>query len=772
VDFLKNISDRRKDANDVSSNNAVKGHRIRNVINLFKPRSPILPSRPRRNVNVNSTGSSSVENKPHNVVSDGGKNVSSVAANNIVRNHPRRPRLINVNPVKPRDPVLPSRPRRNVNVNSSGSPESPVANKPRNVALNDITNNVIKDRPRRPRVINVNHIKHRDTKDVNNVAKDQQPAANNIKSEDTDIEPSGDSVFHIAEAIIADAANLEDKELMSNEKEFTANEVKDKLRSFVGLAKLMFKNTPLGALDILNVESTALKRVHTKVLAKVCTDAFNKIKDDKDIKKCVNDLSDALIRYSKSETVEDCKKIILIQGNLRKAIKNAKHIESVNEVLNTVFVRAAVDKFYKKFGNLNNPNTTSDLKAIFNSIYNKSIRIASVERGSLIDFDTHLNNLIYGFGFYPSSVDIELKNLSGKKNVKTAKVLSALGALSKEHALTIKNGKKFEIVNTGSYNDRNCAFRAISIGAGFGPNGYNIVQQKVVKGAEKLLKMWDSLDHERQDQIARMLIQCVDTSDGKEYTLGDVKKLLKEYIDCRGQGFISGVQNIECLFAAIGLGRPICVSDNRFSDECTFLPDGRKEDGIRDDYSAFDKPIYVGFISGHAEALLPLDNKGLRKIDNKLPELDKKASDMKDAISKHISGVIYDAINEQSNLLKIIARDPRHIGESFIEAFLKDPRCKNDKNLFVAMKILAEVDSKLYADKRADAYNLEKEIRALSREKVSRNNENRRWFPRQEKVLQNKLKQFVDIFADRAVELCQKKPLFWDNIKNSVLREW
>ena len=595
--------------------------------------------------------------------------------------------------------------------------------------------------------------------------KNNLSTINNIKSEDTDIEPADDSVFHIAEAIIADAAKLDDKELRSNEKEFTANEIESELRSFVDSAELMFQNTPLGALDILKVKSTALKRVNTKVLAKVCTDAFNKIKDNKDIKKCVNDLSNALIRYSKSETFEDCKKIILIQEKLRKAIKNYKHIESVNEVLNKVFIRAAVDKFYKKFGDLSNPNAISGLKSIFNSLY-KIWYVPAKEKSLKINLDTHfthLKNLIYGFGFYPSSVDIELKNLSGK-NVKTTKVLSALGALSKEHALTIKNGKKFEVVNTGSFNDNNCAFRAISIGAGLGPNGYNIVQQKVVEGAQKLLEMWDSLDYVRQDQIAEMLIEHVDIS---EYTLSDVKKWLKEYIDYRGQGFVSGVLDIEYLFAAIGLGRPICVSDNQFGKEYTFLPDGRKEDGIRDDYSTFGKPVYVGEIYGHAEALLPLDNKGSRKMDNKLPELDKKVSDMKDAISKHISGVIYKAINEQNSLLKIIARDPHRTGESFIEAFLKAPRCKNDKNLFVAMKILAEVDSKLYADKRADAYSLEKEIRVIAKNKA-----NRKLSSKKEEDLKNKLNRLVDIFADKAVELCKEEPLFWDNVENSILRLW
>lgn len=605
--------------------------------------------------------------------------------------------------------------------------------------------------------------------------ENQRSTINNIKSEDADIEPADDNVFHIAEAIIAKTLGFKDKRLGSNEENVSGDDVKGKVRELISATSESIEGVLLCELpDFLEKESTAFKRATTKLLAKVCENVFNVIRHDKDIQRRVNDLSSALIDYAKNRTncsedglISKCKNIIMAQENLKKLIENAGHIESVNEVLNFAFVRAAVDKFYKKFGDLSNPNAISGLKSIFNSIYDKSERIASIEKGSSIDFDTHLNNLIYGLGFHPSSVDIELENLAGE-DVEMTEALSALGALSKEHALTIKNGKKFEVLNTGSYNDNNCAFRAISIGAGFGPNGYNIIQQKVVEGAQKLLKMLDGLDHGLQVQIARMLIQCVDTSDGKKkYTLGDVKKLLKEYINCRGQGFVSGVQNIECLFAAVGLGCPICVSNNQLGKEYTFLPDGRKEDGIRDDYSTFGKPVYVGFISGHAEALLPLDNKGSRKMDNKLPELDKKVSDMKDAISKHISGVIYDAINEQSSLLKIIARDPRHIGESFIEAFLKAPRCKNDKNLFVAMKILAEVDSKLDADKKVEAYNLEKEIRIIAKNKASG-----KLSPSQEEVLQNKLKKFVDIFADKAVKLCKEKPLFWDNVNNSLFREW
>jgi hypothetical protein len=79
------------------------------------------------------------------------------------------------------------------------------------------------------------------------------------------------------------------------------------------------------------------------------------------------------------------------------------------------------------------------------------------------------------------------------------------------------------------------------------------------------------------------------------------------------------------------------------------------------------------------------------------------------------------------------------------------------------MKILAEVDSKLYANKKAEVYSLEKEIMIIAKNKASG-----KLAPKQEKVLQNKLKQFGDIFADKAVELCKEEPLFWDNVYKSI----
>lgn len=274
-----------------------------------------------------------------------------------------------------------------------------------------------------------------------------------IKSLDPNIEPSNDSVFHIAEAIIAHTSDLDDKKLVSGEKEFTENEIKDKFSSFVNSAKSKFKNTPLCALNILKCKSTALKRVNTEILAKVCEDVFGLIKYDEGIQKCVNDLSDAMIvysknmtKYSENEAIEKCKNILLVQANLRKAIEDAGHIKSVNEVLNTVFVRAAVDKFYNNV-DLSNPKALLDIKSTFNSIFKGVKSIKPTKEISLADLDAYLKNLVYGFGFYPSSIDVSLKTLE-KEKVDMKDVLSALGALSKEHALTIKDGRRFEVVNT------------------------------------------------------------------------------------------------------------------------------------------------------------------------------------------------------------------------------------------------------------------------------------------------------------------------------------
>ena len=216
-------------------------------------------------------------------------------------------------------------------------------------------------------------------------AQDQQSVINNTKfvdvdifstSLDTDVKPFDDNVFHIAEAIIAKTLGFKDKRLGSNEENVSGDDVKGKVRELISATSESIESVLLCELpDFLEKESTAFKRATTKLLAKVCENVFNVIRHDKDIQKRVNDLSSALIDYAKNRTncsedglISKCKNIIMAQENLKKLIENAGHIESVNEVLNFAFVRAAVDKFYKKFGDLSNPNAISGLKSIFNSI--------------------------------------------------------------------------------------------------------------------------------------------------------------------------------------------------------------------------------------------------------------------------------------------------------------------------------------------------------------------------------------------------------------------
>lgn len=268
---------------------------------------------------------------------------------------------------------------------------------------------------------------------------------------------------------------------------------------------------PLSGLpSLLEKETTAFKRATTKLLAKVCENVFNVIRHDKDIQKCVNDLSSALIDYAENRTncsedasINKCKNIITTQENLKKLVGNAGHMESVNKVLGLAFVRVAVDKFYQQFGDLGDPKVLLDIKSTFNRLYKEIRSIESTKEDLQIDFNAHLADLVYGFGFYPSSVDVKLKWL--KVDAKTKSVLRILRDLSDEHVLDIEEGKRFEKLNTGSCNDRNCAFRTISVGAGFvikgrkfGTNGYNTIQQKVVDGATWILENWETLNKKRR----------------------------------------------------------------------------------------------------------------------------------------------------------------------------------------------------------------------------------------------------------------------------------
>ena len=630
-------------------------------------------------------------------------------------------------------------------------------------------------------------------------AHDQRSTINNIKSEDTDIEPADDSVFHIAEAIIAKTLDFVDKKLGSNEGNVSGDDVKNEVRSLISGANKSIESMPLSGLpDLLKNKSIAFKRATTKLLAKVCENVFYVIRHDKDIQGCVNDLSKALIDYAKNRTncsedgsIGKYKDIITTQENLKKLIGNAGHMESVNKVLGLAFVRAAVDKFYQKLVDLRDPKVLLNIKSTFNRLKKEIRSIESTKEDSQIDFSSHLADLAYGFGFCPSYVDVRLEWLK-KVDAKTKSVLRILEELSDEHVLDIGEGKRFEKLNTGSCNDRNCAFRAISVGAGFGLNGYNTIQQKVVEGANWVLENWKNLDEKKKNDISEMLMWHVNTKNMKKHYSGNVKDLLNEYIDCRKKGFVSGVRDIEYLFAAVGLKRPIFDIKYNDSEEAIFFPDCTIEVGklVRDQKS--DDMICVGSIHGHAEALIPLDNEVSQEEGNKFSMPNEKVSEVKKAIANHILCVIYDDINKQnSKLCEILAEDCFIFYEiqgkrvlfdayedtvqqgfrriSFAEKFIYRINSKHvecDENVFIAMQILGAVDKKFDESERKNVDNLNemitKAIRIKARQELADD---------EEKVLQDNLENFVNIYVDKAVELCKKEPLFWDNVLRLIFPE-
>ena len=185
--------------------------------------------------------------------------------------------------------------------------------------------------------------------------------------------------------------------------------------------------------------------------------------------------------------------------------------------------------------------------------------------------------------------------------------------MSLRYPIFSKNGKSFEIFDTGSQNDENCAFRAIAVGAGLWPNGYNEIQKKVIDGAKKLLDELKEDPGSRSFDINLFLEdEDINLPEKNEKYLTE---WLNKYISDRENGFVGGMTDIDRSLVAISLGRPICVIDAEEGSEYTFLPNGKKIDGIKDDTEG--KPIYISIVRGHSTALLPLDK---FDRDHKLPQ--------------------------------------------------------------------------------------------------------------------------------------------------------
>jgi hypothetical protein len=82
------------------------------------------------------------------------------------------------------------------------------------------------------------------------------------------------------------------------------------------------------------------------------------------------------------------------------------------------------------------------------------------------------------------------------------------------------------------------------------------------------------------------------------------------------------------------------------------------------------------------------------------------------------------------------------------------------------MQILGAVDKKLDESERKDVDSLNEMITKAIRIKA-----NQKLGDNEEEVLRGNLEEFVNIYVDKAIELCEKEPLFWDNVLRLIFPE-
>ena len=342
-------------------------------------------------------------------------------------------------------------------------------------------------------------------------------------------------------------------------------------------------------------------------------------------------------------------------------------------------------------------------------------------------------------------MNVDLKDLE-KDPAKASNAVWALESMSLRYPVFSKNGKSFEIFDTGSQNDNNCAFRAIAIWEKLGPNGYNEIQKEVINGAKKLLDELKS-GSGNKNLYADVLLndKGINLPEKNEKCLTE---WLDKYIKDRENGFVGGIGDIEYSLAAIGLGRPICVIDAEDGTEYTFLPNGKKIDGIKDNVN--DKPIYISSLRGHSTALLPLD-----RLDNKhsLPDSSELESEVKDAIKKSITDIFVKEIKKgkSSKLLKSMSRYPNfYFGYND-----ENKKTKNNEDLYIMMDMMGEIVEKMTPEEKEKIEKIEQELSNLAEGIVKDNKD--------VKTIESKLEEHIEMISQKAVEICKKEPLFWYN---------
>ena len=597
-----------------------------------------------------------------------------------------------------------------------------------------------------------------------------------------DMAPSGDSAFHIANAIISSKLKLEDRLIFSNEQNYTDQFIKiliqSKLEAYFSnlgisteyISKPLIDMVQLSLIPVeLDIANCAIKRIVAIFLAKQCDSAYNATKDNEDIKNCVSDIVDALKTYELNATTENANSIREKQIKLKEVLDGKSLGAYAKDVLAKIFTRVAIDNFLKDFSGSHKTEIQHHVRLFFNKLHSDlSASETNLDKETILKHFECKNNLIYGFGFYQSSVDSELKTLNN--NISDAEsALQLLKAASKCYPVISRSkGKKFEVLNTGTADDRNCAFRAISVGAGHGTNGYSFIQQNVIKGAEEVLERCrqGKMDNNALNDICSFALLRSESN-------GRIMDALDYYIKSReNDGFVAGCINLECSLAAIGSGHPICLIDHTdVIGEMTFQPDGTTSDGILESYDP--EPIYIARIRGHTEALLPIDDD--KKCGDVSPQI---KQEIEDTIGKFIFNNIENNILKTSNIGTLLYNN-------IPDALSKEASSKEHINLRLTSNMIKAIKQKANENERNEIEQLEQQLSKFMKTRIDdlliqdfnsrlnrsvqmefANTEMNDHNNTNKTEMEAALSEYAKKISKKAVEICQKEPLFWDDFEN------
>jgi hypothetical protein len=618
-----------------------------------------------------------------------------------------------------------------------------------------------------------------------------------------DMELSGDSAFHIANAIISSRLKLEDRLIFSNEQNHTNQSVEtliqDKSDAYFSnlgisteyISKPLIDMVPLLLIpDALDITDCAIKRIVAVFLANQCDSAYNATKDNKDIKNCVSDIVDALKTYELNATTENANSIKEKQIKLKEVLDGKFFGAYAKDVLAKIFTRVAIDNFLKDFSGSHKTETQHHVRLFFNKLHSDlSASEINLDQETILKYPEYKNNLIYGFGFYPSSVDSELKTLNNNTS-DAESALQLLKAASKCYPVISRSKEeKFEALNTGTTDDGNCAFRAISVGAGHGTDGYNFIQQNAIKGAEEVLKLckkgqvndtillnisifaWKRNINPEKRKQEYLAASNEHLEEGEN---GNLRKLaqddLESYVNLRkNDGFVSGCQSLEYFLAAIGSGHPICcisyIADT--IKEETFFPDGTTSDSILESYNT--EPIYIAEIRNHSEALLPIDDD--KMCGSISPQTKQK---IEDTISEFIFNNIENNILKTNNIGTLLYNN-------IPDALSKEASSKEHINLRLTSNMIKAIKQKANENERNEIEQLEQKLSEFMKTRIddiliqqfnrlmlmeSSNTEMNDHNNTNKTEMEAALSEYAKKISEKAVEICQKEPLFWDDFEN------